>query len=356
MKRIGRLIKLVAAPLALVLLVSMVAHGQDKSALACRQRHPVDRRFHPGGNRDGQARLQGCAGQSAGGVYREQSASRRVRFSQHREWPRKKFAGRQSGRPCARSGWDNRAVARGWFSTSQRWSSTKPRWKAMRSSLRWRAERRRILHTTDSTTAFAEPKASGEGHAVRDIDFRRGQKWRGADYRRSFRCDHRDRSAPAGKERSGRLHPDRFAASTGAALRRHRLRHPGRQFRSRPFRGQHPYNAYAERPLGAVGLPDGQPLHHRGKASGRGGRQAEGFQRLYRREAVVELSEHRGACGIAGDRRFHEPQYHYQRYGKRQPYLAPQGRALGSGAGHHSAGQGPGYAQDRQRGLDCAAR
>jgi type IV pilus assembly protein PilQ len=29
--------------------------------------------------------------------------------------------------------------------------------------------------TADSATTFAEPKASGEGHAVRDIDFRRGR-------------------------------------------------------------------------------------------------------------------------------------------------------------------------------------
>ncbi len=28
---------------------------------------------------------------------------------------------------------------------------------------------------TESTTAFAEPKASGEGHAIRDVDFRRGR-------------------------------------------------------------------------------------------------------------------------------------------------------------------------------------
>jgi hypothetical protein len=33
---------------------------------------------------------------------------------------------------------------------------------------------------------------------------------------------------------------------------------------------------------------------------------------------------------------------------------APEGRALGPGAGHHPAGQGPGHAQDRQRAVDRA--
>ena len=39
-----------------------------------------------------------------------------------------------------------------------------------------------------------------------------------------------------------------------------------------------------------------------------------------------------------------------------QPDPAPEGRALGSGAGHHPADPRPGHAQERQRDLDRAAR
>src|SRR6185503_19147878 len=65
---------------------------------------------------------------------------------------------------CERSDWGSPGAARELCSTSQRWSSTTPRATAAAATT-----------ASESATAFAEPKATGEGHAVRDIDFRRGR-------------------------------------------------------------------------------------------------------------------------------------------------------------------------------------
>ena len=46
---------------------------------------------------------------------------------------------------------------------------------------------------------------------------------------------------------------------------------------------------------------------------------------------------------------FTELQHRHQRHRHRQPDAAPEGRALGPGARHHPADQGPGHAQERQR-------
>jgi type IV pilus assembly protein PilQ len=72
------------------------------------------------------------------------------------------------------------------------------------------------------------------------------------------------------------------------------------------------------------------------------------------REAEPELPEHRSARAAAGDRRLHQLQRGDQRHRHRQRHAAPEGRALGPGAGHHHAEQGPGRAQERQRAVDRA--
>ena len=76
-------------------------------------------------------------------------------------------------------------------------------------------------------------------------------------------------------------------------------------------------------------------------------RQAVTQDQLQRREAVAELPERGCARRAAGDRRFHGLEHRHQRYRCRQPHPASEGRALGSGPGHHPAGQGSGHAQVR---------
>ena len=114
----------------------------------------------------------------------------------------------------------------------------------------------------------------------------------------------------------------------------------------------------AEGPVGALGLPDRQPLHPRGQAD-RGGPEQAGAGHapgLQGREAVAQLPERRSARGAAGDRRLHRPQHHHQRHGDRQPDAAAQGHPVGPGARHHHADQGPRHAQERQCRADRAAR
>ena len=77
--------------------------------------------------------------------------------------------------------------------------------------------------------------------------------------------------------------------------------------------------------------------------------QAVAGRRLRGREAVAQLPEHRGPRAAAGDRRLHQLQRRHQRHRHRQRHAAPEGRALGPGARHHPAGQGPGPAQVGQR-------
>ena len=84
--------------------------------------------------------------------------------------------------------------------------------------------------------------------------------------------------------------------------------------------------------------------------------QADPGARLRRREAVAELPEHRSAIAAAGDRRLHQLQHRDFRLRHRRGHAAPEGRALGPGAGHRPAGQGPGHAQDRQRAYGSLPR
>ncbi len=109
--------------------------------------------------------------------------------------------------------------------------------------------------------------------------------------------------------------------------------------------------------MGALGLPDRQPVHRRGQADpGRPEPPDAGHaRRVQGREAVAELPERRSACGPAGDRRLHGPEHHHQRHGDRQPDLAAEGHSVGSGARHHHADQGSGHAQERQCRSDRAA-
>lgn len=174
MKRIGGLIKLVAAPLGLVLLVSMVAHGQDKSA-------------PPAGNV-----IQSIDVSTQAGTVTVKLGLKDV--------PTAPPAAFTVNNP-PRVAFDFPSTANGLGKNSQdvnqgdlrtiRLGQSGGRTRVVFNLAKMvkydaKVEGNAVIitleggsaaaaATTDSSTVFAEPKASGEGHAVRDIDFRRGR-------------------------------------------------------------------------------------------------------------------------------------------------------------------------------------
>ncbi len=203
---------------------------------------------------------------------------------------------------------------------------------------------------TDTVQRFAEAKAGETQHSLRDIDFRRGTQRRGAPRRRPVGQLHRHRHPAAGPDAGRRFPQDVGAAQPRAAHRRRRLRHAGAHRRHVPAGQQRADDHRAEGPVGALGLPDRQPLHPRGEADPRGSEQARAglARRLQGREAVAQLPERGSARGAAGDRRLHRPQHHHQRHGAGQPHAAAEGHPVGPGARHHPADEGPRHAQERQ--------
>jgi type IV pilus assembly protein PilQ len=174
MKRIGGLIKVVAAPLGLILLVSMVAHGQDKSA-------------PPAGN----------VIQSIDVSIQEGTVTVKLGM---KDAPNAAPAAFTVNNP-PRLAFDFPSTANGLGKNSQdvnqgdlrtiRLGQSGGRTRVVFNLARMvkydaKVEGNAVIitleggsvaaaATTDSSTTFAEPKASGEGHAVRDIDFRRGR-------------------------------------------------------------------------------------------------------------------------------------------------------------------------------------
>ncbi len=173
MKRIGRLIKLVA-PLGMVFLASMVAHGQDKSA-------------PPAGNV-----IQSMDVSTQAGAVT-------VRFG-FKDAPINPPAAFTVNNP-PRVAFDFPATSNGLGKSSQdvnqgdlrtiRLGQSGGRTRVVFNLAKMvkydaRIDGNSVIITleggavaasaaTNSSTAFAQPKASDEGHAVRDIDFRRGK-------------------------------------------------------------------------------------------------------------------------------------------------------------------------------------
>ena len=173
MKRIGRLIKL-AAPLGLVVLASLVAHGQDKSAPpAINVIQSID--------------------------VSTQAGTVTVKFG-FKDAPTNPPAAFTVNNP-PRVAFDFPSTANGLGKNSQdvnqgdlrtiRLGQSGGRTRVVFNLAKMVRYDTRIdgntviitleggvaaaTGTTDSPAAFAEPKASGEGHAVRDVDFRRGR-------------------------------------------------------------------------------------------------------------------------------------------------------------------------------------
>jgi type IV pilus assembly protein PilQ len=172
MKRIGGLIKLVAAPLGLVLLVSMVAHGQDKSA-------------PPAGNVIQSIDVSTQAGTVTVKLgLKDAPAAAPAAFTVNNP-PRLAFDFPSTANGLGKNSQD---VNQGDLRTIRLGQSggrtrvvfnlakmVKYDAKVEGNAVIITLEGGSTAATTESPATFAEPKASGEGHAVRDIDFRRGR-------------------------------------------------------------------------------------------------------------------------------------------------------------------------------------
>jgi len=174
MKRIGRLIKL-AAPLGLLVLASLVAHGQDKAA-------------PPAGNVIQSIDVSTQAGTVTVKLgFKDAPTSPPVAFTVNNP-PRVAFDFPSTANGLGKNSQD---VNQGDLRTIRLGQSggrtrvvfnlakmvkydTKLEGNTVIVTLEGGAGAAAAA-TTDPSTAFAEPKATGEGHAVRDVDFRRGR-------------------------------------------------------------------------------------------------------------------------------------------------------------------------------------
>ena len=177
-------------------------------------------------------------------------------------------------------------------------------------------------------------------------------RWRRPRRRQPAQHAGRRRHPPAGPEPGGRVPALDAARRPAPAAGRHRLRHAGAHRRHLPERRPRAHGRRPQRRLGAQRLPERQPVRAGGAAGQGRPEQAHPGPRLPGREAEPEFPEHRSARAAAGDRRLHQLQRRHQRHRHRHRDAAPEGRALGPGAGHHPAEQGPGRAQERQRAVD----
>lgn len=174
MKRIGGLIKLVAAPLGLVLLVSMVAHGQDKSA-------------PPAGNVIQSIDVSTQAGTVTVKLGLKDAPTNPPAAFTVNNPPRVAFDFPSTANGLGKNSQDVNQGDLRTIRLGQSGGRTRVVFNlAKMVKYDAKVEGNAVIITleggsaaavaaTDSSTTFAEPKASGEGHAVRDIDFRRGR-------------------------------------------------------------------------------------------------------------------------------------------------------------------------------------
>ena len=174
MKRIGGLIKLVAAPLGMVLLVSMLAHGQDKSA-------------PPAGNVIQSIDVSTQAGTVTVKLGLKDAPTTPPAAFTVNNPPRVAFDFPSTANGLGKNSQDVNQGDLRTIRLGQSGGRTRVVFNlAKMVKYDAKVEGNAVIitleggsaaaaATTDSPTTFAEPKASGEGHAVRDIDFRRGR-------------------------------------------------------------------------------------------------------------------------------------------------------------------------------------
>ncbi len=174
MKRIGGLIKLVAAPLGLVLLVSTLAHGQDKSA-------------PPAGNVIQSIDVSTQAGTVTVKLGLKDAPTTPPAAFTVNNPPRVAFDFPSTANGLGKNSQDVNQGDLRTIRLGQSGGRTRVVFNlAKMVKYDAKVEGNAVIitleggsaaaaATTDSPTTFAEPKVSGEGHAVRDIDFRRGR-------------------------------------------------------------------------------------------------------------------------------------------------------------------------------------
>ena len=222
-------------------------------------------------------------------------------------------------------------------------------------SSRWSTTRRRRWRSSSGQHRRASPRAATARQlSLRDIDFRRGSDGAGRVDRRPAEQPGRRRHPAAGQEPGRRvpaLDPARGlrrrldVTDFGTPVQSITTTQQGDRVRMvvEP-RGAWEHSAYQSDNQFVLEVRP-QKVDPNKLVAGPG---------LHRREAVAELPEHRGPLAAAGHRRLHQLQRRHQRLRHRHRDAAPEGRALGPGARHHPAGQGPGHAQVRQRAADRA--
>ena len=174
MKRIGGLIKLVAAPLGLALLVSMLAHGQDKSD-------------PPAGNVIQSIDVSTQAGTVTVKLGLKDAPTAPPAAFTVNNPPRVAFDFPSTTNGLGKSSQDVNQGDLRTIRLGQSGGRTRVVFNlAKMVKYNAKVDGNAIIitlesgsaaaaATTDSSTAFSESKSSSEGHAVRDIDFRRGR-------------------------------------------------------------------------------------------------------------------------------------------------------------------------------------
>ena len=171
MKRIGRLINLVA-PLGLFFLISVVAHGQDKSA-------------PPAGNVIQSIDVSTQAGTVTVKLgFKEAPTNPPAAFTVNNP-PRVAFDFPSTANGLGKNSQDVNQGDLRTIRLGQSGGRTRVVFNLAKmvkydtridgNTVIITLEGGAAAATIDSSTAFAEPKANGEGHAVRDVDFRRGR-------------------------------------------------------------------------------------------------------------------------------------------------------------------------------------
>ena len=182
--------------------------------------------------------------------------------------------------------------------------------------------------------------AAAGGFAVRDINFRRGTGGEGAWW--STCRVRRPASTSASKAATWSSTSRRpRCPTTCAAVRRHRLRHPG-HLDDGPAGGRpRTPDRDAQRACGSTTPTRATTASCSRRRVAEDPTKLGGGRSDYKGDKLLaELPECGCALGAAGHRRLHRLQYHHVRLGAGQPDPAPEGRALGPGARLSSQAKG----------------
>ncbi len=220
-----------------------------------------------------------------------------------------------------------------------------------RDARRRRGQRARRLGSGSRRDPARRCAAASVDRAIRSIDFRRSDTGAGRLVVRL--CDPR---TPINLQQQGSQIIVDFA---GADLPKHLARRydtldfgtPVTGFDADARRQRHPASC-SMRPASSSSWPTSRTTNtwSRCSRSPSRPRRPSTTKKVYTGETLIaELPGHRHARGAAAAGRRQRPEHRRQRHGQRQRDAAPAERALGPGARHRAAHQGPGQAPGRQR-------